>query len=283
MGGGTLSTDFSVRSGRSKWPVPSGRRLAVAAALAGLSLAASHRALRAQVAVGDVVTKDVLVRELPASGLRDSALELVRAETRTLSSMRVRLSERDRQGGIVDSREAFLAYHAKAGRGAAFYDRATLSVRTDSSFKVLYVAEMDPGIGFVERLQTLAPPGGSIDVQMLHVRYAQTGSGRVTEDLLFVLDERDRLVSVPIIHEDGRQLLVEGEYFCCGRFTDFDEDRIEFTTFITRGGRPDVTHRVRSTFRLEGGFRFDTETQLYVPDFRLVVSAMSGREEVGDR
>jgi len=247
-----------------------------------MCLSVPHQALAEQAAAGDVVTKDMLVRELPASGLRDSALELVRAETRTLSSMRVRFSEPGRQGGILDSREVFLAYHAGAGRGLAFYDRATLSVRTDSSFKVLYVAEMDPGIGFVERLETLAPPGGSLDVRMLHVRYAQTGSGGVTEDLLYVLDERDRLVSVPIIHEDGSQLLVEGEYFCCGAFTAFDEERIEFTTFITREGRSAITHRVRSSFRLEGGFRFDAETQLYVPDFRLVVSTVS-REEAGDR
>ena len=248
--------------------------------LSCLILAIPVQPVSPQAAVGDLVTKEELVSSVPDS-LRGE-LELVRAETTRLDAMRVRPTERTQRGGILDGREVFVSFHSRGElipRMQPYYDRASVALRTDSLFKVLYVAEIDPGIGFVERVEALSPPGARFKVDMLHVRYAQTGSGGITEDLLFALDEQERLVEVPIDFGEADHLLAEGEYFCCGSFTSFDEELIEYTMYVTTAGRGAVTHRVRSQFGIEGSHRFDDETQQYVPDFRLVVVERSGREE----
>lgn len=234
--------------------------------------------LAAQVEVGTLVRKEVLVSTLPVDSLHPTPRELVRAESRRLSTMTVRYVEGDRHGGRLEQREVFLALHARPGSSYSVYDRGTAALREDTLFRVLYVAEMDPGLGFVGRLETVVPPGARHDSHLLHVRYVQTGSGGVTEDLLFALDARGELVPVPIVHPDLDPLLEEGEYLCCGRFSEFDEDLIEFTVFITRSGRHGITHRVRSSFSVEGRFEFDAEANQYVPRFRLVAAETTGRE-----
>lgn len=234
----------------------------------------------AQVETGSLVSKDVLVSTLPADSLYPTPRELVRAESGRLSTMTVRYVGGTQHGGKLEHRELFIALHARPSSSYAVYDRGTAALREDSLFRVLYIAEMDPGLGYIGRLETLVPPGARHDSHLLHVRYLQTGSGSVSEDLLFALDATEELVPVPIVHAELDALLEEGEYFCCGRFTQFDEDLIEFTVFVTRAGRAGVTHRVRSSFSLEGRFEFDAGTDRYVPKFRLMGTPTSGREPV---
>lgn len=234
--------------------------------------------LTAQSEPKTLLRKEELVSTLPADSLHPEPRELVRAETGQLSTMTARFVDGEKHGGIIEQREVFLALYARPGFSDAAYDRGIVAVREDSLFRVLYVAEMEPGLGFVTRLETLVPPGSRFHARLLHVRYAQTGSGGVTEDLLFALGADGRLVEVPIVHPDLQQLLEEGEYLCCGRFTKFDADMIEFTVYVTRSGRGGITHSVQSRFGLEGGFEFDARRRQYVPRFRLVTVETSGRE-----
>ncbi|MGD8869725.1 MAG: hypothetical protein PVI01_19045 [Gemmatimonadales bacterium] len=246
--------------------------------LFALALLAVPPPLTAQIEPGSLVGKQELVSTLPADSEYPEPRELVRAETGRLSTMTARFHEGGKHGGIVEHREVFLAMHARPGFTGTAYDRGIAAVREDSLFRVVYVAEIDPGLGFVTRLETLVPPGSPFDARLLHVRYAQTGSGGVTEDLLFALDADGQLVEVPIVQPDLQQLLEEGEYLCCGRFTEFDDDMIEFTVYVTRSGRHGITHSVRSRFSLQGGFEFDAGRQQYVPRFRLVTLETSDRE-----
>ena len=234
--------------------------------------------LTAQIEPGDLVRKEELVSTLPVDSEYPEPRELVRAETGRLSTMTARFVEGEKHGGILEHREVFLALHARPGFTDTAYDRGIAAVREDSLFRVVYVAEIDPGLGYVTRLETLVPPGSPFDARLLHVRYAQTGSGGVTEDLLFALGADGRLVEVPIVHPDLQPLLEEGEYLCCGRFTEFDADMVEFVVYITRSGRGGITHTVRSRFSLEGRFEFDVGRKQYVPRFRLVAVETSGRE-----
>jgi len=236
--------------------------------------------MAAQVETGSLVRKDALVATLPADSLYHTPRELVRAESGRMTTMTVRYVDGYQHGGILEHREAFIALFARRGRSYGPYDRGIAALREDSLFRVLYVAEIDPGLGYVDRLETLVPPGARHDVHLLHVRYVQSGSGSVSEDLLFALDATGGLVPVPIVHAELDALLEDGEYFCCGRFTEFDQELVEFTVFITRAGRAGITHRVRSTFSLEGRFQFDAEANQYVPKFRLVGTPTTGRESI---
>lgn len=248
------------------------RLLAIAALVVPLSL-------EGQIEPGALVRKDALLSTLPPDSLYPQPREVVRARTGRLSTMVVRLVAGDPSSGRLLHREAFMALHNRAGRRSFEpYDRGIVAVREDSLFRVVYVAEIDPGLGYVESMKTFAPPGSRSGMHVLHVRYAQTGSGGVTEDLLFALDADNRLVEVPIVQPDLDHLLEDGEYMCCGSFTSFDEDLIEQTVYVTRDGRRGVTHRIRSRFRLEGAFELDDEIEAYVPSFRLVATKTTGRE-----
>ena len=247
--------------------------LCVAAAVSVPSAAAA-------LAVGDVVTKDALVRTVRAGSGRNKPIELVRASTGRLSAMRTRLVEGTRASGIMEHHEVFLALYGdpRFAFGDGMFDRAVVARRTDTGYRVLFVAERD--VEFIQRLTTLRPPGIRSAPELLHVRYAQTGSGGVTRDVLFALAEGNTLVEVPIEQADLSTLLDEGEYLCCGSFTSFDEEEIEQTVFVTRSGRGGITHRVRVSYELEGRFRHDTEAGRYVPDFRLVLREKGEREGV---
>jgi hypothetical protein len=193
--------------------------------------------------------------------------------------MKARFVSGERRGGILEHRDVFIALHAPPREGVfELMRRGVVALREDSLYRVLYVAELDIGIGFVARLETLKLRSRRFDVNLLHVRYAQTGSGGVTEDLLFALGANGRLVDVPIVYADIDHLLEEGEYLCCARFTSFDEEAVEFTVFITRSGRAGVTHKVRSRYKLDGGFEYDAEAKQYRPRFQLVPAEVTGRE-----
>lgn len=233
----------------------------------------------AQVQVGDNVSKKTLLASLPPDSLHDDPREVVRATTGWLSVMRARLQGDSVHGGVVEHPEVFIALHARRGMGAGdAYDRGVAAVRTDTLFRVLLTAETD--LGFVERLETLAPPRDGSPVRLLHLRYAQTGSGGVTEDLLYALDSNGELVDVPIEEADLSDALRPGEYGCCGRFTSFDENLVELTVFLTNDGRRGITDRVRVRYRLEGRYRLDEEAKAYVPDFELAVEELGEREPV---
>lgn len=239
-------------------------------------------AAAAQVGVGDVVEKDVLTRSIPTDPRLGARLELKRATTGELTTMRPRFENGELRGGVTEQREAFITLHARPSVGGGMFDRGAASVRgPDGRFTVLQVAETE--LGFVERLETLRPPSTTSHVSLLHVRYAQTGSGGVTEDLLFALGPEDRLVEVPIEAADLGDVLLDGEYLCCGRFTSFDDDLIELTVYVTKDGRNGVTHAVRVRFELEGRFRRDPAEQSYVPDFRLRAVDRTGREPLESR
>lgn len=233
--------------------------------------------LCAQVEVGQLRPKDDLVATLPPDSLYEEARELVRAYTGELTTMRAREVGGERRGGIMDRREVFIALHARPGRRGGGYelvDRGVAALRQDSLYRVLYVAEFE--LGFVQ-LETLEFVARS-PVSLLHVRYVQTGSGAVEEQLLFALRADDELVQVPIVYPELDATLEEGEYFCCGGFTTFAEEEIEWRVFITRSGRGGITHQVRSRFELQGGFEYDPERQQYVPRFRLVAVESTDRE-----
>lgn len=248
------------------------RLLAVAALFVPLSL-------EAQLRPGALVRKSELLTPLPPDSLYLQPRELVDAHTSRLSTMTVRLVDGEPSGGRLQHREVFTAFHSRTGgRSPEPYDRAVVAVREDSLFRVVYVAEIDPGLGYVALANTLVPPGSRSQMRFLHVRYVQTGSGAVTQDLLFALDPRNRLVEVPIVQAELDRFLEDGEYPCCGRYTSFDESLIEQTIFITRGGRSGITHRIRSRFQLEGAFELDSETREYRPRFRLVATETTGRE-----
>lgn len=254
------------------------RRVCRLCPLLGLGALAAPPALAAQVEVGDRVRKEALMSTLPPDSLYEQRRELIQAVSGRLSTMTARIVEGEVRGGSLEHREVFIALHARPGRSFELFDRGVAAVREDSLFRVLYVAEIDPGLGYVEHLKTLVPPGSRSQMRFLHVRYVQTGTGNVTEDLLFALHVSDRLVEVPIVHPDLDHLVEEGEYLCCGRFNSFDDDLIEFTVFVTRDGRRGITHRIRSRFSLEGRFERDSVTKQYVPRFRLVAVDMTGRE-----
>ncbi|NIR46346.1 MAG: hypothetical protein GWN99_18005 [Gemmatimonadetes bacterium] len=234
--------------------------------------------LRAQIEVAKRVSKDEIVATLPADSLHEQARELVRAYMDRLTTMRARMVGGERHSGIVEQREVFIALHARPGRRSSIYelvDRGVAALRQDSLYRVLYLAEFE--LGFIE-LETLELAADRRSVNLLHVRYAQTGSGAVEEHLLFALGADNELVEVPIVYPERDGLLEEGEYFCCGSFTSFDEDDITHRVFITRSGRPGITHQVRSRFELQGRFEYDPALKEYVPRFRLVAIDTTGRE-----
>ncbi len=232
-----------------------------------------------QVDVGDVVPKEALLATLPPDSLHDEPRELVRASTGWLSVMRARLRAGRVNGGVVEHEEVFVALHARRGTGYDDdYDSGVAAVRADTLFRVILAAETD--LGFVQRLETVAPPRDGSPIRLLHVRYAQTGSGGVTEDLLYALGADGDLVDVPIEDPDLSGVLRPGEYACCASFTSFDENLVELTVFVTTGGRRDITDRVRIRYGLEGRYRLDEAAQAYAPDFRLAVEAIGAREPV---
>lgn len=232
--------------------------------------------LYAQVEVGRSVSKEELVATLPPDSEHPAARELVRAYPGRLTTMRARFVSGERRGGILDHCAVFIALHAPPGRSHELVNRGVVALWEDPLYRVLYVGESE--LGFVSRLQTLELSSRRFRVHLLHVRYVQTGSGGIEEDLLFALAQDNRLIDVPIVHADLGHLLEQGEYFCCGSFRSFNEDTIEFTVFITRSGRPGITHKVRSRFRLQGDFEYDPVLEQYVPSFRLVADDVSGRE-----
>lgn len=244
------------------------------------TLGVSAASAAAQVHLGDSVPKVALLQPLPADSVYEGAREVVRAETRYVSAMRVRRSRRGGRAGTVVRREMFLVAHARAGRGPGVFDRVTAALRVDSLFVVVYVGEIDPGLGFADRFEVVAPPRDGLPVPLLHVRFAQTGSGGVTEDQLYALGPADRLVEVPIVHPDLSTRLEDGEHLCCGSFTVFDDRLIEWTSYVTRGAAADATHRLRTAYRLDGRYRFDEQTGEYVPQFQLVAVETGGREPV---
>jgi len=233
-----------------------------------------------QAEVGDVVPKETLLATLPPDSLHDEPRELVHASTGFLSVMRARLQAGRVHGGVVDHEEVFIALRARRGSGFEdAYDSGIAAVRADTLFRVLLTAETE--LGFVQRLETLAPPRDGSPVHLLHVRYAQTGSGGVTEDLLYALDSDGDLVDVPIEDPDSSDLLRPGEYLCCGRFTSFDGSLVELTVFVTSDGRRGITARIRVRYGLEGRYRFDEAANGYVPAFELAVEDVGAREPVG--
>lgn len=254
------------------------RRLHHPGCLIALAALAAPQSLLAQLEAGELVRKEALIFTLPPDSLYEQRRELIQATSGRLSTITAHIVDGEVHGGYLEHREVFIALHARPGRSFELFDRGVAAVREDSLFRVLYVAEIDPGLGYVERLKTLIPPGSRSQMGFLHVRYIQTGTGYVTEDLLFALHASDRLVEAPIVQPDLDQLVEEGEYLCCGRFTSFDDDLIEYTVFVTRDGRHGITHRIRSRFRLEGRFELDVEAKQYVPRFRLVAVETTGRE-----
>lgn len=238
----------------------------------------------AQLAVGDLLHKEALLRELPADSPWGTPREVVAASTGRMSVMERREADGGRRAGVIRYREVFLVYHARSDRrNKTVFDRVAAAVRVDSLFRVVYVGEMDPGLGFIDRFHIVAPPRDGFPVPLLHIRYAQTGTGAVTQDELYALGADERLVRVPIDLPDLEDRLADGEYLCCGSFTAFDDQVVELTTFITRGGPGGITHRVRSRFRLEGRHRYDEETGTFQPRFRLVAHERGEREPVGGR
>lgn len=254
------------------------RSLAFLLTVCSLGVGAGSAA--AQVHLGDSVTKVALLQPLPAESLYQAAREVVRAETGYVSAMRVRRSRRGGRSGVVVRREIFLVAHARAGRAPGVFDRVTAALRVDSLFVVVYVGEIDPGLGFADRFEVVAPPRDGSPVPLLHVRFAQTGSGRVTEDRLYALGPADQLVEVTIVHPDLSDRLESGEHLCCGSFTAFDDRLIEWTSYVTRGVGADATHRLRTTYRLDGRYRFDEETGEYAPEFQLVAVKTGEREPI---
>lgn len=233
----------------------------------------------AQVEVGDVVPKPALLATLPPDSLHDEARELVRATTGWMSVMRARVQGGRVNGGVVDHEEVFVTLYARRGRGFENdFASGVAAVRTDTLFRVLLTPETD--LGFVQSLETLAPPRDGSPVRLLHVRYVQTGTGAVTEDLLYALDAGGDLVDVPIEDPDLSDVLQPGEYLCCGRFSSFDESLVELTVFVTTDGRRGITDRVRIRYGLEGRYRLDGAAKRYVPDFELAVEETSPREPV---
>ena len=228
--------------------------------------------------IGESVVKDVLTRTLPADENHfGEPLELVGASTGELTVMVPRFDGTELRGGIAEQREVFVTRHARQSVRGAFSDVGVAAVRGPNSLlTVAFVAETE--LGFVERLETMAPPTEGARVELLHIRYAQTGSGGVTEDLLYALDAAGRLVPVPIEAVDLSDGLQPDEYLCCGRFTSFDEEAVELTVYVTRSGRSGITDRLRVSYRLEGRFRRDEVERTYVPDFRLVPLEPSERE-----
>jgi hypothetical protein len=255
-------------------------RAAAHSALCLVALSVSPVGSAAQVPTEDLVTKEALVATIPPDSLYDESRELVGAPTGQMSAMRARVAAGEVRGGVVETRDIFIALHARPSTGPGAYDRGVAAVRVDSLYRVLYVAEIDPGLGYVESLETLAPPGarGTGDVSLLHVRYAQTGSGGVTEDLLFALDADDQLLAVPIEEPELTGALGQGESLCCSSFTSFDHDLIELTVYVTRGGRSDISDRIKVRYGLTGQYRLDAATKQYVPDFKLAVQDVSSRE-----
>jgi hypothetical protein len=248
------------------------RRVSMVVAIGALPFGAA-----AQVQVGDVVPKEALMATLPPDSLHEESRELVRATTGSLSVMRARIQDGEVSGGVVEHGEVFIALHARRGMGAeGAYDSGVAAVRTDTLFQVLLTAETD--LGFVTRLEAVAPPRDASPISLLHLRYAQTGSGGVTEDFLYALDSGGALVDVPIEDPDLSAELRPGEYGCCGRFTSFDEDLVELTVFFTNDGRRGITDRVRVRYALEGRYRLDEEAKRYEPDFRLAVQQIGPRE-----
>ncbi len=248
--------------------------------LLAILLALAPLPLQAQVKVGRLLTKDELVATLPPDSLYEEARELVRAYTGRLTTMRTRVVNDERRGAIIEQREVFVALYARPGRRGSVYelvDRGVAALREDSLYRVLYVAEDE--YGFVQ-METLELAADRRFVSLLHVRYVQTGSGAVEEQLLFALGADGELVEVPIVSPELDALLEEGEYFCCGSFTSFDEDEIVQRVFITRSGRGGITHQVRTRFELQGHFEFDPGLQDYVPRFRLVATNTTDREPV---
>ena len=236
--------------------------------------------LVAQVRVGDVVDKDVLTRSVGVDQRTGESLELVSAVTGQLTTMRPRIDNGELSGAVGEQREIFLTRHARASVRGEVFDRGVAAVRDDEGrYTVLLVARYD--LGYVVRLTTLRPPGASAP-NLLHVRYAQTGSGGVTEDLLYALGPDNRLVEVPVDEVDLSDRLAAGEYLCCGRFTSFDEELIELTVFVTREGRNAITDRLRVRYELEGRFRRDEAARTYRPDFTLAVIERGQREAVGN-
>ena len=237
---------------------------------------------RGQLAVGDLVRKEALLAELPPDSLYDAPREVVAARTRLMSVMELREADGGRRAGVIRHREVFLVNHARKDRtSSGVFDRVAAAVRSDTLLRVIYVGEIDPGLGFIDRFDVVAPPRDGFAVPLLHVRYAQTGSGGVTEDELHALAAGGRLVPVPVELPRLEDDLAAGEYLCCGSFTAFGAELVEFTTFVTRGGRAGITHRVRSPFRLDGRHRFDEEARVFLPDFRLVAVGGGEREPVG--
>jgi hypothetical protein len=244
------------------------------------TLAVGPASVAAQVHLGDSVPKIALLQPLPADSLYRAAREVVYAATGYVSAMRARESRRGGRSGVVVRREMFLVAHARAGRGPGVFDRVVAALRVDSLFVVVYVGEIDPGLGFVDRFGVVTPPRDGSPVPLLHVRFAQTGSGNVTDDRLYALGPADQLVEVTIVHPDLSTRLESGEHLCCGSFTAFDDRSIEWTSYVTRGAGADATHRLRTTYRLDGRYRFDEETGEYVPEFQLVAVETGEREPV---
>lgn len=229
----------------------------------------------AQPSVGDVVTKDAIVRSVPAGGERTEPLELVRASVGQLTQMRTRTVD-GRSSAVLDHREVFLALHGRPRVGISdWFDRAVVALRADAGYKVVFVAESD--VEFIQRVATLRPPGLRGSPHMLHVRFAQTGSGSVTRNVLYALEQNDTLVEVPIIQPDLANVLAEGESLCCGRFTAFDDERIQQVVFITRGGKAGITHRIEVDYELEGRFSRANDLDRYVPVFRVVPRTIGER------
>lgn len=245
----------------------------------GLSGALAPSIGEAQIEVGRLVPKEALLSTLPADSFYTEPRELVHATVGRLSTMNVRVGARDQPAGVLEHREVFLTGHRRRSIGGDVFERGVLALRVDTLFQVLYVAETE--LGYVDRLETTSLPGARGGTSFFHLRYAQTGSGGVTEDLVFALQENGDLAEVPFVAPDLAPLLAEGEYLCCGRFTAFDENGVERTVFVTRSGRASITHRIRLPYAVEGRFRYDQEAQRYVPDFRLVAGTASEREPVG--
>jgi hypothetical protein len=245
----------------------------------GLCVTFAPAAAEAQIEAGRSVPKEALLRTLPADSIYTEPRELVHARVGRLSTMNVRAGARDQPAGILEHREVFLTGHRRRSIGGDVFDRGVLALRVDTLFQVLYVAETE--LGYIDRLETTSLPGARGGTSFFHLRYAQTGSGGVTEDLVFALQASGELVEVPFVDYDLTPLLEEDEYLCCGRFTIFDENAVEQTVFVTRGGRASITHRFRVPYVIEGRFRYDSEAQRYAPDFRLVASTPSEREPVG--
>lgn len=253
-----------------------GLRLSMPAALLALLAASGPSTSAAQIGPGDILSLEELERDLPSNDRYPFVREHRSTERVSLTTMMTHLSPGEPTLGIQEDREVVVLLYARDNHPLDGYDQAVVAVPDGSGFRIINV-QATAG-DYLEDVSSFAPPGPSPPVRLLRATSAQTGSGGIVEELLYALEEGERLVRVSTGRIEWGDALEEGEYACCGSYTSFRRDLIELQVFFTKTGRSGITHRSTVQYELRGEFEYDPSGPRFRPAFELVPGAPTPRE-----